>query len=163
MARTLTALANKGHNAYMGSGGPMSVTLPDPQAPALQTRDLSIPVEGMTCATCAGRIESAHCALPGVSAKVNLAAERAEVSFDPAQTTPAALADAIENAGYGVPRETLELKIGGMTCASCVGRVETALKAVPGVVTAVVNLATEKATVEARRGPGTMEHHDTIS
>ena len=130
----------------------MSVTLPDPQAPALPIRDLSIPVEGMTCATCAGRIESALCALPGVSAQVNLAAERAEVRFDPAQTTPAALASAIETAGYGVPQETLELKIGGMTCASCVGRVETALKAVPGVVSAVVNLATEKATAEAQRG-----------
>ena len=67
----------------------MSVTLPDPPAPALPSRDLSIPVEGMTCATCAGRIESALCALPGVSAQVNLAAERAEVRFDPARTTPA--------------------------------------------------------------------------
>ena len=130
----------------------MSATLPEPQAPALPTRDLSIPVEGMTCATCAGRIESALCALPGVSAQVNLAAERAEVRFDPAQTTPAALAEAIETAGYGVPHETLDLKIGGMTCASCVGRVETALAAVPGVVSAVVNLAIEKATVEAQRG-----------
>jgi len=134
----------------------MSVTLPDPQAPALSEashmRDLSIPVEGMTCATCAGRIETALCALPGVSAQVNLAAERAQISFDPALTTPAALAAAIEDAGYGVPHETLELKIGGMTCASCVGRVEKALAAVPGVVSALVNLATEKATVEAQRG-----------
>ena len=71
----------------------MSVTLPEPQAPPLneapQMRDLSIPVEGMTCATCAGRIETALCALPGVSAQVNLAAERAQISFDPALTTPA--------------------------------------------------------------------------
>ena len=69
----------------------MSVTLPEPrtQAPA---REISIPVEGMTCATCAGRIETALCALPGVSAQVNLAAERAEVTFDPARTTPEALA-----------------------------------------------------------------------
>ena len=134
----------------------MSVTLPEPQAPPLneapQMRDLSIPVEGMTCATCAGRIETALCALPGVSAQVNLAAERAQISFDPALTTPAALAAAIEDAGYGVPHETLELKIGGMTCASCVGRVEKALAAVPGVVSALVNLATEKATVETKRG-----------
>ncbi len=134
----------------------MSVTLPEPQAPPLneapQMRDLSIPVEGMTCASCAGRIEAALCALPGVSAQVNLAAERAQISFDPALTAPAALASAIEDAGYGVPHETLELKIGGMTCASCVGRVEKALAAVPGVVSALVNLATEKASVEAQQG-----------
>ncbi len=131
----------------------MSVTIPDPAVEAApRNRDLSIPVEGMTCATCAGRIEAALCALPGVSAQVNLAAERAEVTFDPTLTTPSALADAIENAGYDVPHETIELKIDGMTCASCVARVEKALASAPGVVSATVNLATEKATVEAQRG-----------
>ncbi len=136
----------------------MSVTLPDqpaptqPQAAGANALDLSIPVEGMTCATCAGRIEAALCALPGVSAQVNLAAERAEVRFDPARTTPQALATAIENAGYDVPRETIELKIGGMTCASCVARVEKALASAPGVIAATVNLATEKASIEAQRG-----------
>ncbi len=111
-----------------------------------------LPVEGMTCATCAGRIETALNRLPGVTANVNLANETAQIDFDPAQTAAPALAEAIENAGYSVPHETRELTIGGMTCATCSGRVEKALRAVPGVVKAEVNLATEKATVEGVGG-----------
>ena len=108
---------------------------------------LRLPVEGMTCATCAGRIETALCKLPGVDAQVNLANDEAWIDYDPARATPQALAAAIEDAGYGVPRERIELAIEGMTCASCVSRVEKALAALPGVETAQVNLATEKASV----------------
>jgi Cu+-exporting ATPase len=114
--------------------------------------DVSLPIEGMTCATCAGRVEKALRGLRGVTAEVNLASERAEVRFDPAKVTPVALIDAVEAAGYDVPHERRELKIGGMTCASCVARVETALSKVPGVVSASVNLATEKAEVEGYAG-----------
>jgi Cu+-exporting ATPase len=108
---------------------------------------LSLPVEGMTCASCVGRVEKVLKSLPNVAAaNVNLATERAEVTFrGPADA--AGVAQAIENAGYSVPEETTELAIEGMTCASCVGRVEKVLKAAPGVVDASVNLATEKATV----------------
>src|SRR5260370_21377073 len=85
---------------------------------------VSVNVEGMTCATCAGRVEKALAALPGVEASVNLADERAEIRFDPARADPEMLAEAIERAGYGVGTEQRELAISGMTCATCAGRVE---------------------------------------
>lgn len=113
---------------------------------------LNLPVDGMTCATCAGRVERALGALPGVSASVNLASNHAEVRFDPAQVDVAALADAVHAAGYDVPHETRELAVTGMTCATCAGRVEAALRKVPGVLEASVNLATERARVEGVAG-----------
>ncbi|MFC4929728.1 heavy metal translocating P-type ATPase [Massilia sp. GCM10023247] len=110
---------------------------------------LSLPIEGMTCASCVGRVEAALRRVDGVaSVAVNLATERAEVrpSGD-GKVDRAALVRAIEQAGYDVPAQTVELSVEGMTCASCVGRVERALQAVPGVAQATVNLATERATV----------------
>lgn len=109
-------------------------------------------IEGMTCASCVRRVEEAITAVPGVaSANVNLATERATVQFDGEPDTPAVLR-AIEKAGYAPRIATEELQIEGMTCASCVSRVEKALKAVPGVADAAVNLATEKATVRLLSG-----------
>jgi Cu+-exporting ATPase len=109
---------------------------------------LRFPVLGMTCASCAGRVERALRALPGVEAvAVNVATELADVrgpSLD-----AAALAAAVTGAGYSAASTALSLDIAGMTCASCVGRVERALRAVPGVVEASVNLATERASVAA--------------
>ena len=87
----------------------------------------------MTCATCAGRVEAALNALPGVSATVNLADEQADLRFDPRQTAPAQLANAVEAAGYDIRPDRRELAISGMTCATCAGRVEQALAGVPGV------------------------------
>jgi len=108
---------------------------------------LSLPVVGMTCASCVGRVERALTNVPGVSsANVNLATEKAEVSSD-APMDRSALVDAIEKVGYEVPDQTVDIAIEGMTCASCVARVERALLAVPGVASATVNLATERATV----------------
>ncbi len=108
---------------------------------------LSLPVEGMTCASCVVRVERALAAVPGVtSATVNLATERAEVS-SAAPIDRAALIAAVDRVGYTVPSQTVDIAIEGMTCASCVARVERALTAVPGVVSASVNLATERATV----------------
>jgi Cu+-exporting ATPase len=106
----------------------------------------------MTCATCAGRVEKALRALPGVQAAVNLSSEQADVQFDPTRVTPAALAEAVARAGYDVPHETRELAISGMTCATCAGRVEKALSSVPGVTRAEVNLASEKASLEGISG-----------
>ncbi len=111
-----------------------------------------IEVEGMTCASCVARVEKAIAKVPGVvKASVNLATERADVAFSGAPDVPAVV-DAIRNAGYGVGEKTVELNIEGMSCASCVGRVEKALKAVPGVTSASVNLATERATVRIADG-----------
>ena len=108
---------------------------------------ISLPVEGMTCASCVGRVERALKKLPGVTdAAVNLATERADVTVNGADR--ASLIAAIEKAGYQVPQQTLELSVAEMTCASCVARVERALKKVPGVSSASVNLATERATVQ---------------
>ncbi|MDA8252490.1 MAG: heavy metal translocating P-type ATPase [Rhodospirillales bacterium] len=109
---------------------------------------IQLPIRGMTCATCAGRVERTLNRLPGVEASVNLAGETAEVRYDPAQSAPDLLATAIADAGYEVPRDRRELAITGMTCATCAGRVERALSHVPGVARAEVNLATEKAVVE---------------
>ncbi|MBO6890828.1 MAG: copper-translocating P-type ATPase [Roseibium sp.] len=108
---------------------------------------LSLPVEGMHCASCVGRVERALKGIAGVvEANVNLATERAVVRIDGA-VDPAALVEAIEKLGYTVPAQTFQLTIDGMSCASCVGRVEKSLRAVPGVVDAKVNLATERAEV----------------
>ena len=113
---------------------------------------LSIPIEGMTCASCAGRVERAIRKVPGVAeASVNLATERAEVTFTSGQSDPGPAIAAIAKAGYAAGTETTELSLTGMTCASCVGRVETALLKVPGVLNAEVNLATETARVKAVR------------
>ncbi|WP_374331274.1 heavy metal translocating P-type ATPase [Aestuariivirga sp.] len=112
----------------------------------------SFPVEGMTCASCVRRVEKAIAAVPGVeSASVNLATERADVRLaEPA--TPEAVVAAIKGAGYDVASQTLDLGVEGMTCASCVRRVEKAIDGVPGVVSAAVNLATERATVRLVAG-----------
>ena len=108
---------------------------------------VSFPVDGMTCASCATRVEKALRKLPGATeATVNLATETATVLG--AVDTPAAIA-AVERAGYTVPLAVQHLDIDGMTCASCVGRVEKALRKVPGVLEAQVNLATEAAEVRA--------------
>ena len=114
---------------------------------------ISLPIEGMTCASCVGRVEKALKAVPGVeTVSVNLATEKASITAN-AAIDRAQLVGAVEHAGYTVPGRFLapapaiELAIEGMTCASCVGRVERALKAVDGVSDASVNLATERATI----------------
>jgi len=108
-----------------------------------------VPIEGMSCATCVGRVEKVLAAIPGVKASVNLSSEQAEIEFDPTRVKPNALAEAVERAGYNVPRETRDLTITGMTCATCAGRIEAALSGVPGVTRVDVNLASERATVES--------------
>jgi len=108
---------------------------------------MSLQIKGMSCASCVSRIETALKKVDGVTnASVNLATERAEITSG----TPIdreALIKAVEHAGYEVADAATELSIDGMTCASCVSRVEKALKAVPGVKEANVNLATERATI----------------
>ncbi|MEN5219712.1 heavy metal translocating P-type ATPase [Stenotrophomonas sp. TWI602] len=122
---------------------------------------LSLPIEGMTCASCVGRVERALTAVPGVqTASVNLATERADLSFIGAPD-PQAAVRAIERAGYTVREATTELSIEGMTCASCVGRVERGLAQLPGVIAASVNLATERAQV--RHLAGTVSVADLVA
>ena len=143
-----------------------AVLPPAPAPRAAVPAEATLPITGMTCASCVRRVEKALAKVDGVhKAAVNLATERATVTYDPAVVGPTGLRAAVEKAGYGV-RElpaapvvtsspaaepaadgTAVLPIEGMTCASCVRRVERALAKVPGVTTANVNLATERATV----------------
>ena len=113
-----------------------------------QEDTLVVPIEGMTCASCVGRVERALRAVPGVEdVSVNLATERARITFRGGEGDPAALGRAVEQAGYTPGSATHRFVIEGMTCASCVGRVEKALRETPGVLDAEVNLATERALV----------------
>ncbi|MFZ6801116.1 heavy metal translocating P-type ATPase [Undibacterium sp. Di24W] len=108
----------------------------------------SLKIEGMTCATCAVRVEKALLGASGVKkATVNLATEKASIETVVGIGVDTLIA-AVEKAGYQVPTKSVVLSVGEMSCASCVGRVEKALKAVPGVIAASVNLATEKAQVK---------------
>ncbi len=110
---------------------------------------IRLQVSGMTCASCVTRVEKSLQAVPGVQeATVNLATEVASVQVDPGVDANV-LAAAVRKAGYDVATHEVALDVEGMTCASCVARVEKALLKVPGVSAASVNLATEKATVKA--------------
>jgi Cu+-exporting ATPase len=110
-----------------------------------------LPVQGMSCAACVAHVERALAALPGVKrVAVNLATESA--ALEATAIDAKRLVAAVDEAGYAVPTERLLLAVEDMTCASCVARVENALAAVPGVLAARVNLASERATVEAIRG-----------
>ncbi|EJN25560.1 copper/silver-translocating P-type ATPase [Pseudomonas sp. GM79] len=112
-----------------------------------ESTTFDLPIAGMTCASCAGRVERALSKVIGATAvSVNLATEQARVQA-PSDSLPA-LMDAVQQAGYSVPQQTLELSIDGMTCASCVGRVERALTKVPSVKSVSVNLANERAHLE---------------
>ncbi|GLK62658.1 heavy metal translocating P-type ATPase [Paracoccus kondratievae] len=109
--------------------------------------DAELTIAGMSCASCVGRVEKALAAVPGIeNPQVNLATGRARFGVNSADALPRAI-EALAGAGY--PAEPLEtrLNIDGMTCASCVGRVEKALSAMPGVTSAQVNLATGSATI----------------
>ena len=110
---------------------------------------VELPITGMSCASCVARNEKTLRKTPGVeSAEVNLATESARVIFDASQASVADLVQAVRGGGYDVSTASVTLPIGGMTCASCVARVERAVKKLPGVVAVSVNLATEQAKVD---------------
>jgi Cu+-exporting ATPase len=132
---------------------PTMTALSSTDAAATPVAELRLPIGGMTCASCVRRVERALQKQPGVEgATVNLATEEATIAFDPALIERAELVRTVEAAGYTVPTVEIALPIDGMTCASCVRRVERALARVPGVESASVNLATETATVSAVAG-----------
>jgi len=114
----------------------------------MSDKAITLPVRGMTCASCVAHVEKALKSVEGIEeVNVNLATERATVWLSTDTVAVTDLLLAVQETGYEVPTETVTLPIGGMTCASCVAHVEKALSKVPGVVEANVNLATEKATV----------------
>jgi len=112
-----------------------------------------IPITGMTCPTCAATIRKGLASRPGVPrAEVNFAVEKAYVEYDPARVDLSQIKHTISELGYETATRKSIFPVSGMTCASCVARVEQALASVPGVVSAVVNLSSEKATVEYVEG-----------
>ncbi|MGD2144958.1 MAG: copper ion binding protein, partial [Anaerolineae bacterium] len=114
----------------------------------MSEQKVTMPVRGMTCASCVAHVESALKGLEGVGAvNVNLATEKASVTFKPDALRVSDLVTAVNETGYEIPTATTTFSVGGMTCASCVNHVQQALSKVSGVVEANVNLATEKATV----------------
>ncbi|MFT4976164.1 MAG: Cu+-exporting ATPase [Myxococcota bacterium] len=120
---------------------------------SLSEQQIRLPVEGMTCAACATRIERVLGRVEGVTASsVSLLTDEVTVTFDPASVGAAGLAEAVDRAGFTVPPETVRLEIVGMTCATCSGRVEAALRKQPGVLSAQVNLASEVATIAITPG-----------
>jgi P-type Cu+ transporter len=123
---------------------------PDDRSPIDQAPgSIRLPVGGMSCASCVGHVERAIRARPGVDdVAVNLATHTAQVSFVDGSRDVAAVVEAIRAAGYEVPTRSAALAVSGMSCASCVGHVERALRDVPAVVEASVNLASERATVQ---------------
>ncbi|MBN4016489.1 copper-translocating P-type ATPase [Rhodospirillaceae bacterium AH-315-P19] len=124
-----------------------------PNDPANEGRELSLGVKGMTCTNCAGHIEKALGRLAGVlNARVNFTMERADVRFDPDRVDPVAIVKAILDMNYEVPLVSVVLRINGMTCGNCAHTIEKALRRVPGVLTAKINLATEQALLEVAQG-----------
>jgi Cu+-exporting ATPase len=115
--------------------------------------DISLPIRGMTCAACVMHVEHALRDTPGVLAvTVNLATEKAVISLDPGPVPLDALSHSITDAGYEIDTSDATINVGGMTCAACVMHVEHALRGVPGVTDAAVNLATERARVSYVKG-----------
>jgi Cu+-exporting ATPase len=116
-------------------------------------------VDGMTCASCVAAVEGGVRPLSGVSAiKVNLLTKQATVTFDPVQITAAAVAAAITDMGFEAslpPPEAIVINIDGMTCASCVGKVEKTLRKRPGVRNVSVNLMAANARIELDPGAAT--------
>ncbi len=106
-------------------------------------------ISGMSCATCAVTIEKSLSSLECMKvAKVNLGTETAVVEYEPEKVDMIKLEEAVKSAGYDVVNEKATVKIGGMTCASCVRTIENALRALDGVADVNVNLGSEKAYVE---------------
>jgi len=105
-------------------------------------------ISGMHCATCAITVEESLSNIRDVSTvQVNFGTDTAHVEFDPAKVSLSELEKAVKDAGYDVINREVTLKIGGMVCATCVQTIGTALRALPGVISANVNLGTEKAYV----------------
>ncbi|CAM4053710.1 heavy metal translocating P-type ATPase [Mesobacillus thioparans] len=109
---------------------------------------LTVDITGMTCASCSTRIEKVLNKMDGVEATVNLAMENASVQYDKEKIKPDDIFNKINDLGYGVRNEKMDLDVFGMTCAACSTRIEKVLNKMDGMVSANVNLATESASVE---------------
>jgi len=116
--------------------------------PDAEKKKAELKITGMHCATCAISVEEALAAVSDVeTAQVNFGTETARVEYDPQKVSLAALEAAVKGAGYDTINQTMTVKVGGMMCATCVETIESALRALPGVLFASVNLGAETARV----------------
>ncbi|MCP3032828.1 heavy metal translocating P-type ATPase [Halobacillus sp. A1] len=115
-------------------------------------RHVSFPIYGMTCASCSSRIEKVLNKKEGVNAQVNLAIEKADITYEDELLSASHIIEEVHRLGYEVPNERKEFDVFGMTCAACSTRVEKVLQKTEGVQSANVNLANETATVSYKEG-----------
>ena len=133
--------------------GPSCPLTPPQEKTLPEGEEILFRVEGMSCAACAARVEKVLKEVPGVKeAQVNFAAATARVIVEPGKVSPEALLSRVKEEGYELKplsgaEEKVTVRVGGMSCAACVARVERALKAIPGVKEAQVNLASATATI----------------
>ena len=123
-------------------------------------QEVTLPIEGMTCAACSNRIEKVLNKMDGVEAQVNLTTERATVHYDEDKLSLSDISERIDKLGYQVRPAHAEFDITGMTCAACSNRIEKVLNKQPAIQNATVNLSTEVATVDYY--PGNMDESDII-
>ena len=117
--------------------------------PTISAGQITLPIKGMNCAGCSSRIERTLNEVDGVvEANVNLAMERANIRFEASKLGASDLSQVIIDAGFEVPAQTVIMDVTGMTCAGCASRVEKSLRAIPGVLDARVNAATDRADVD---------------
>ncbi|WP_010096261.1 heavy metal translocating P-type ATPase [Ornithinibacillus scapharcae] len=117
-----------------------------------ETNHATLGITGMTCAACSNRIEKTLNKMDGVEAQVNLTTEKASIDYNPEETSLDDITKKIENIGYGVLKEKVDLDVFGMTCAACSTRIEKVLNKQEGVTNATVNLTTESAAIEYNPG-----------
>jgi Cu+-exporting ATPase len=124
-----------------------------------ELKKIELPITGMSCASCAARIQKGLSKMGGIhDAAVNFATEKATVTFDPSVVQMGDFIATVRDLGYEAGLEKVTLPVHGMSCASCVKKVESALNGLQGVVRANVNFATERATV--RYIPGAVSTED---
>jgi Cu+-exporting ATPase len=122
-----------------------------------EQKQITLGITGMTCAACSNRIEKVLNKMGGVEANVNLAMEKASITYDPSKQEVANIKEKIQKLGYGIATEKVTLAIEGMTCAACAARIEKGLNRLEGVSQATVNLATNSGVVEYDEGVTSIE------
>lgn len=128
----------------------------------MTSKQITLPVTGMTCAMCVKNVERSLKRADGVAdVSVNLATEKATIAYDAARLNTKDLIERLDGAGYGVAAASLDLPVTGMTCAMCQKNVERALNKADGVINATVNLASEKASITYL--PGVARRRDLVA
>ncbi len=161
VASAITPYNGVGHTAPVAEQKFIGFKIPESDAAKMAEKQVTLPITGMTCANCVSTVEKGLKKLDGVGeVAVNLALERATVTYDAEKLGEKDLIDRVELVGYGVATSTIDLAIMGMTCANCVAAVEKGLRKLDGVTEVSVNLASEKARISYV--PGQVTRRDLI-